>query len=159
MPDKISRTIYVRPDSTAVISCNQCGHSKNVPVGTYKGSKNRLKIKCKCSNIFTVILEFRKNFRKVTNLLGECTNHSQKNIRGNIIVKNLSITGLKFISQGTGKFRNGDEITLLFRLDDTNRTMIKREATVRGVDKNNVRCEFEKSSEYALDGELGFYFM
>lgn len=74
-------------------------------------------------------------------------------------MKNLSITGLKFISQGTGKFRNGDEITLLFRLDDTNRTMIKREATVRGVDKNNVRCEFKKSSEYALDGELGFYFM
>ena len=159
MPDEISRKIFVKPDDTAVISCHHCGHSKTIPVGSYRGSKNRLKIKCKCKNIFTIVLDFRKNFRKDTKLQGEFTNHSQRNIRGNIIVKNLSLTGLKFIYEEAGKFRTGDEITLLFRLDDTNRTMIKRKAIVRGIHENTVRCEFKKSSEYSLDGALGFYFM
>ena len=159
MSDEIARKIFVRPDDTAVISCHYCSRSKTVPVGSYRGNKNCVRIKCECKNVFTVILEFRKHFRKNTNLLGEFTNHSPKNIRGNIIVKNLSITGLRFISESGGKFKNGDKITVLFRLDDTKRTMIKREAIVRGIHKNNVRCEFKKTSEYALDGELGFYFM
>ena len=60
MSDTISRKIYVRPDNTAVITCPHCNRQKTVPVGSYMGSKSRVKIKCGCKNVFTVNLEFRK---------------------------------------------------------------------------------------------------
>jgi len=157
MSDANSRKIYVNSDDTAVISCPHCGCQKTVPVGSYKGSKARIKIKCGCKNIFTGNLEFRRKVRKKTHLYGKFTNHSQKNIRGDIVVKNLSMSGLNFVSMDIDKFMNGDEITISFKLDNADRATIKKDVIVRDIHENSVGCEFEKSSEYAPDGPLGFY--
>ena len=158
MSDANSHKIYVSPDDTAVISCPHCGRQKTVPVGSYKG-KARVKIKCGCKNVFAVNLEFRRNVRKKTNLLGKFTNHSQKNIRGDIAVQNLSMGGLNFVSMDIDKFMNGDEITVSFKLDNVDRTTIKKDAIVRFIHKNSAGCEFEKSGDYAPGGPLGFYVM
>ena len=159
MSDANSRKIYVSCDDTAVISCPHCGCQKKVPVGSYKGKKSRVKIKCGCKNVFTVTLEFRKKVRKKTNLSGKFTNHSQKNIRGDIVVKNLSMNGLNFVSMDIDKFMNGDEITVSFKLDNGDRATIKKDVIVRDIHENSVGCEFEKSCDYAPDGPLGFYVM
>ena len=158
MSDANSRKIYVSPDDTAVISCPHCVRQKTVPVASYKG-KARVKIKCGCKNVFAVNLEFRRNVRKKTNLLGKFTNHSQKNIRGDIAVKNLSMGGLNFVSMDIDKFMNGDEITVSFKLDNADRAAIKKDAIVRFIHKNSAGCEFEKSGDYAPGGPLGFYIM
>jgi len=158
MSDENSRKIFVSSNDTAVISCPHCGRQKTVPVGSYKG-KARVKIKCGCRNVFAVNLEFRRNVRKKTNLLGKFTNHSQKNIRGDIAVKNLSMGGLNFVSMDIDKFMNGDEITVSFKLDNADRATIKKDAIVRFIHKNSAGCEFEKSGDYAPGGPLGFYVM
>jgi len=159
MSDTISHKIYVRPDNTAVISCPHCSRQKTVPVGSYKGNKSRIKIKCGCKNVFTVDLEFRKKNRKETNLHGKFTNHSQKDFRGDIVVKNISMGGLEFVSMDIDRFEIDDEITVSFKLDNADKTTIKKEVIVRDIRNNTVGCEFEKSSQYAPDSELGFYIM
>ena len=156
MSDENSRKIFVSSDDTAVISCPHCGRQKTLPVGSYKG-KARVKIKCGCTNVFALNLEFRRNVRKKTNLLGKFTNYSQKNIRGDIAVKNLSMGGLNFVSMDIDKFMNDDEVTVSFKLDNEDRTTIKKDVIVRFIHKNSVGCEFEKSSDYSPDGPLGFY--
>ena len=159
MSDANSRKVYVRPDDTAVISCPHCNCQKTVPVGSCKGSKCRVKIKCKCGDVFPVDLEFRKKVRKKVKLLGKFTNYSQKNIRGDIIVKDLSMSGVQFVTMDIEKLKIGDEITVSFKLDNAERSTIKKEVIVKNINKNNVGCEFEMSSEYAPDGPLGFYIM
>jgi hypothetical protein len=58
-------------------------------------------------------------------------------------------------------FKNGDEVTVSFKLDNDNRTTIKKEVTVCSVRKqsHSVGCEFTRSSDIALDKDLGFYLM
>ena len=158
MSDENSRKIFVSSDDTAVISCPHCGRQKTVPVGSYKG-KARVKIKCGCKNVFAVNLEFRRNVRKKTSLSGKFTNHSQKNIRGDIVVKNLSMSGLNFVSMDIDKFMNGDETTVSFKLDNADRATIKKNVIVRFITENSVGCEFGESSDYAPGGPLGFYVM
>ena len=150
---------YVRPDNTAVITCPYCGTQKTVPVDSYRGSKSSLKIKCGCKNIFTVNLEFRKKIRKRTNLRGTYNNHSQRGHRGNIVIKNISVSGLEFSSMDVHNIKVEDELTIEFSLDNEQRSEIIKDVIVKDVRKNSVGCEFEKSGEFAFDGPLGFYVM
>ena len=150
---------YIRPDNTAAITCPQCGRQKNLHVDSLKGHKSKIKIKCSCKNIFTVTLEFRHRVRKLTNLRGTCINHSQKDNRSNIKVRNISVSGLEFSSLDASNFKIDDELTLQFTLDDEHRSEIRKEATVRDVRTNSVGCEFVGSGDLAFVGPLGFYIM
>jgi len=153
-----THTVFVRPDDTAVITCCNCRLQKIIPVSSYKGRKAQVKIKCRCKNVFTVYFEFRKKFRKTTNLYGKFINHYRKKT-GDIIVKNLSFEGLGFTTMDIDKFKNGDKIEVSFELDNQDRTTIKKEAIVRNIRKNNVGCEFVKSGQCAFESSLGFYLM
>jgi hypothetical protein len=156
-----STKAFVRPDHTAIISCPYCNCKKEIPVEKFKGNKFCLKIKCSCKEVYTLNLEFRKKVRKDVKLQGKFTNHSQKNIRGDLVVKNLSLGGLEFSTMEIDSFKNGDEVTVSFKLDNDNRTTIKKEVTVCSVRKQSysVGCEFTRSSDIALDKDLGFYLM
>jgi len=156
--DKMSKT-YVRPDNTAVINCPHCGLQKSIPADSFRGSKSKVRIKCACKNIFAVQLEFRKRVRKRVNLRGTYTNHSQKLSSGNIIVRNVSVSGLEFTSLDIDNFNVGDELTLTFTLDDEQHTKITKEAVVNDIRSNSIGCEFQHSGEMAFDGPLGFYIM
>jgi len=159
MPEgKISKT-YVRPDNTAAISCPHCGRQKTIQVDSFKGSKSCIKIKCGCKKVFTVNLEFRKRVRKRTNLRGTYINSSQKNKRGSIVIRNISVNGLEFSSMDVHNFKVDDALTVEFTLDDEQRSEIKKDVIVRAIRKNSVGCEFERSGEFAFDGPLGFYVM
>ena len=67
--------------------------------------------------------------------------------------------GLGFTTVDINKLQKGEEITVSFKLDNANRTTIKKELIVRDIQKNTVGCEFEKSCQYTLDADLGFYLM
>lgn len=157
MPKSIKS--YVRPDHTAVISCPHCGRQKTIQVEAFTGSKSKIKIKCSCKNLFTVNLEFRKRVRKRTSLRGTYINHSKKNARGNIVVKNISVSGLEFSSVDIHHFEIEDELTVEFALDDEQRSDIKKDVVVKDIRNNSIGCEFERSGEFAFDGPLGFYIM
>ena len=159
MPESKAVKTYVRPDYTAVLTCPHCGLQKSVPVESYKGRKSALKIKCSCKNVYSVQLEFRKRARKRTNLRGSYVNNSQRNIRGSLVVKNISVSGLEFSSLDVKNFRIDDEITVEFHLDDDQRSLITRDVIVRDIRERTVGCEFARGGEFAFDGPLGFYIM
>ena len=150
---------YIRPDNTAVITCPHCGRQKTIHVESFKQHKSKLKVKCACNNMFTVDLEFRKRVRKPVSLKGTYTNHSQNNSKGNIRVKNVSVSGLEFSTVDIDNFKEGDELTLNFNLDDEHRAEIRKEATVVAVRTATIGCEFAGSGNIAFDGPLGLYIM
>ena len=124
-----------------------------------RGARLELRLSVDAKIFSREILSFEEKSVKKTHLYGKFTNHFQKNIRGDIVVKNLSMSGLNFVSMDIDKFMNGDEITISFKLDNADRATIKKDVIVRDILENSVGCEFEKSSEYAPDGPLGFYIM
>jgi hypothetical protein len=154
--DNIIKT-YVRPDNTAVLTCPKCGLQKTINTKSFDHHKSRVKVKCGCKNVFVAHLEFRKRPRKRTYLRGSYVNHSQNEAKGNIIVTNVSISGLEFTSIDVPNFRVDDELTLEFTLDDEHLSVIRKEATVKGVHAKSVGCEFHAAGEYSFDGALGFY--
>ena len=156
-----STEIFVKPGHTAIVSCPYCKCRKEIPVAKFRGKKCSLKVKCSCPEVYLVNLEFRKKPRKKTNLHGTFTNHSQKKFSGDIVVKNLSMGGLEFVTTAIDKFKNGDELTVTFNLDNAEETTIKKEVTVCSVRKKaaSVGCEFIKSTDISLDKDLGIYLM
>ena len=157
MSDAQLNKIYVRPDNTAVLTCPKCGHQRTINIDSFKEHKSTLKVKCGCQNVFTVNLEFRKRVRKRTHLRGTYVNHSQDEIRGNLVVTNVSVSGLEFTSVDVANFKIDDELTIEFTLDDEHLSQIRKGAIVRGIRTKSVGCEFSGSGEYAFDGPLGFY--
>ena len=156
-----STEVFVKPGHSAIVSCPYCHCRKEIPVAKFKGKKCSLKIKCSCAEVYIANLEFRKKPRKKTNLRGSFTNHSQKKFSGDLVVKNLSLGGLEFVTTAIDRFRNGDELTVVFNLDNAEKTTIKKEVTVCSVRKRaaSVGCEFIKSSDISLDKDLGIYLM
>jgi len=157
MADANINKTYVRPDNTAVLTCPKCGLQRTINTGSLKAHKSSLKVKCGCQNVFTAKLEFRKRARKRTHLRGTYVNHSQKDAKGNMVVINVSVSGLEFTTLDIQNFKVDDELTLEFTLDDEHRSEIRKDAIVRGVRTKSVGCEFPGSGEYAFDGPLGFY--
>jgi len=149
---------YVRPDNTAVLTCPHCGRQKTIQAETFKGAKHKLKVKCGCQNVFTVHLEFRKRVRKKTNLRGTYINNTQ-NTSGNVIIKNISVSGLEFTSYDANDFKVNDELTLNFNLDDEHLTEIRKDVIIRDVRRNSIGCEFDQDQNLAFDGPLGLYIM
>ena len=158
MPENNIAKTYVRPDNTAVLTCTHCGIQKVVKADTFKGYKHKLKVKCSCKETFLVYLEFRNRIRKKVRLRGTYINHSQDNSSGDLIVLDISVTGLAFTSVDIKKFNVGDELTVDFALDDEHQSEYSKEVIVRDIREMTIGCEYE-TSEDAFGSSLGHYIM
>jgi len=146
----------------------------------------RFKTKCVCGHSYTIVLNRRDKFRKNTDCFGVYTNLSsgKEGQKGQMTVLDVSRTGLRLeishmqlkmkehdISVITGKqatfehkiqkpaddINVGDELLVEFRLDDTKKTLIKKEVIIRWMKMPYIGVEFSSKSLY--DGSLGFYMM
>jgi len=151
-----SKKIYVRPDNSVVLTCPHCGHQREVLVSLFRGKR---KLRIKCCDTFRVIIEFRRRVRKRTQLSGTYINHSQNDRQGDLVILDLSVTGLAFTCPNFHLFNVGEELTIEFTLDDEHKTAIRKEAIVRGIRKGSAGCEFTSGGELALEGPLGYYIM
>ena len=158
MPDSNFAKTYVRPDDTAVLTCNHCGRQKVIQVDAFRGYKHKLKVKCSCNQVFTVNLEFRNRVRKKAHLRGTYVNRSREDRSGTIIVLDISVTGLAFTTLDVKNFKVGDELSLTFTLDDEHMTEISKDVIVRNVRERSVGCRFERAEE-AFGSPLGYYIM
>jgi hypothetical protein len=148
-----AKKVYVTKDGKAILVCPHCGTSKTVDVKRFKGSKDALKIRCTCQSEFAASLEFRAAYRKNTDLKGHYTKLPVS--WGDMTVKNLSLTGVGFVTSGEHQLKEGDDVTLKITLDDAGGSVIRKKAVVRVVRDEYVGCEFEGPVEY--DKALGFY--
>lgn len=152
--------VYVNPDDlTAVLKCPQCGIARTRYVGKFRGPRRRVKVKCSCQFVFRILLEFRRTFRKGSELQGYYTKLPATGAWDEMLLTNLSISGTGFVTLTQHSLSKGDEIKVKFTLDDGRSSKIEKKALVRWVNDRDIGCEFMASVGYdaTYDTALNFY--
>ncbi len=146
---------FVRVDNTATIVCPACKKPKNVNVANFKQKKHYLKVRCICDTIFRVHLDFRRHYRKNTELPGQYRYVKPSGEGGSMIVKDISQSGLGFEVDGTHFIETEHVLKVTFELDNKKKTLIEKKVVVQSVDGGFIGCQFIE--EQAYEKELGFY--
>ena len=168
---------FVSQEGKVIVECPHCENSKTISVSSYKGKKFALNVKCPCGHAFPINLDFREHYRKPTFLEGNYrktnlnlesfyekilpkTNtppHQNRNVINNCTVKDISVGGIGLDIWGGHTIEKGDHIFIDFILDNTKRSRIRCELTVRTVQNNYVGAEFTEKLDFSPD--LGFYLL
>jgi len=164
MDTETIQKIYLSDNNKATFQCPKCQVSKEADVSKYKKLETSIKltVKCSCENLYSVILERRKFFRKETNFPGKFSfcpllGRSQKSL---MTVLDISRGGLKFKMTSVPLFKKGDIIEVEFNLDNSNKTLIKKQVFVRNIKDNFVNVEFcAFDTNHSEDKALGFYLL
>jgi hypothetical protein len=147
---------FVRQDDTTTIICPTCKMTRNVSVGAYRNKQHLLKIRCTCGNRFTVHIDFRDYYRKVTKLPGlyRIIKPAGKG-SGSVQIRNISLSGIGFTVEGLHMLEPEQTLELEFQLNDKKQTSLVKQVRICTVDKNYIGCEF--IHQEALEKALGFY--
>ena len=150
---------YVRSNNTATIICPSCGVPKIINTTQLKQMRPKVKMKCRCNNIFNVEFDYRRHYRKITSLPG--TYVILKNGQGGGImnIQDISKSGVGFSVSGLHNLHKDQLIEIEFILNDRNKNKIKKQAIVKSVNKNKIGCQFDDVDETgtSLGKALGFY--
>lgn len=155
---KAVRTViksFVKDDGQTSISCPSCGVVRAVSVDKFRHKQHLLNVRCKCLENFNVQLEFRKHFRKPTDLTGLYSILPPDAGGGRMVVKNISRSGVGFSVSGVHSVEIGQKATLKFTLDNRKQTELFKEVIVKAVNSNYIGCRFVANQ--AFEKELGFY--
>jgi hypothetical protein len=146
---------FVNEDGQATLVCPKCTSVKIVSAGHYRERQHQLKVRCTCTHVFRVNLDFRQCFRKLTNVDGIFNLFPPAVGGGMVEIQNLSLTGVCFGVKGIHTIKIGQKGRIDFTLDNRKKTRLIREFIVRAVRGNSIGCEFRK--DQAFEKELGFY--
>jgi predicted RNA-binding Zn-ribbon protein involved in translation (DUF1610 family) len=150
------KKLYVDDAGMVTFLCPKCGDSRKQSVEKCRDVIGLTKMSCICGYVSEVKLEFRKFFRKDTELEGLYYRSIPEGHWGKMIVKDLSILGCRFEMRRKELLGEGEEIKLQFTLDNPRRSIIRKKAIVSEVEGSNVGCKFVDLPGY-IDSELGFY--
>ena len=145
---------YVDRTNQVKIICPKCQLEKNINVFKFKDTHKRLKVKCKCGEEFRVALDFRKYYRKKVQIAGECFIH-EKNERDDILIIDISMTGINFTTFRPHNFSKDDLVELKFKLDDPMNTEIDTTIKIKWVNDRNAGAQFNNPK--LLEKDLGVY--
>ena len=148
------KTIFVGDNNQATIICPKCGFTKNIDATNFKNTKKSLKAKCKCGEVFQVTFEFRKHYRKNVRLSGEYIVHG-KGEKGEVIIRDLSLSGIRFESLSPHQISTDDTLEVSFKLDNPMRSEIRKIIKVMWVRDRIVGAQYCELKSYEKD--LGFY--
>lgn len=146
MEQHSTKTVLTQ-DNETLIECPHCGFQKIINIAKFfKRSKpENFVSKCKCGYSFSVVVERRKFERHYFD-----TNGSVLRERGRgkpesiaITVKDLSRSGVKFVTEKNEALEAGANIVITFEFNDNRKTFFIKEATVRNVKGKVVRAEFK----------------
>lgn len=146
------KKIYVDSDGMVNFTCPQCWITKKESAYIYKSHPEPVTIECTCQNVYVVQIDFRRAYRKKTNLSGSYTATKW----GIMTVKNISMGGGGFEAKLHHGLIHGDNIKIQFQLDNDKRSLIKKNATICVIEGNYIGCRF-LDPPGSIDSELGFY--
>jgi len=158
MPEQeIAQKTFVKPDETTMIVCPECSSARNISVSQFRHRNHLLKVRCKCGHSFKIKLEFRRHFRKETELTGTYDLEPPATSGGNLKILNLSLSGACFQIRGMHDLKIGQRGEVIFTLDNRKKSVLRKKVIIRNVSKNRIGCEFVK--DRAFEKELGFYLL
>jgi len=138
--------VFLNEKNEATFLCTNCGNAvtRDLSRLLHAQAAIRVKCKCKCGNVFRVLVERRRNHRKIVNLLGMCHYLSDSGQTEKRLIKVLDIspTGLQFSINDMPGFNVGDKVFADFRLDDRNYTEIKVKGAIKRMRSQEVGMEF-----------------
>ena len=127
---------YVDENNQARIICNKCGLNNNLDVTKFKDTHKRLKAKCRCGEVFRLTLDFRRHYRKNVRLAGEYFVQG-KNEKGEVLIEDISMTGIRFATLKPHNISKDDTVELKFTLDNPMRTKVQELVKIiRTIDRN-----------------------
>jgi len=148
------KTVYVDDTNRVRIICPKCGIEKNIDVTNFKDTHKMLKAKCRCGEVFRLTLEYRKHYRKKVRLPGEYLVQG-KNEKGEIIIEDISASGVRFASLKPHYISKNDTVELEFTLDNPMRTQIQELVQIIWFIDRNVGEQFIDPK--SLKKDLGIY--
>lgn len=147
---------FVRPDNTTTIICPACNEPKTISVAAYKHKKHSINVRCKCKHVFTIQLDFRNVYRKMTTLPATYTNLSSQNQESfDIVITNISKGGLGFVAPYPQYIQKEQKLSIEFQLNDKQKTRLIKTVIVKNIKNDHVGCEFDSSQ--AFEKALGFF--
>ena len=146
--------IYAGHTNQITITCPKCGLKKNTNVFKFKDTHKRLKAKCKCGEVFRVDLEFRRYHREEVRLSGEYFSQ-EKDEKGQVLIKDISMTGIKFETLKPHNISKDDAVDLKFTLDNPDKTELQTLAKIMWVVDQTIGAHFIDQSRIKQD--LVFY--
>ena len=147
-------TFYVDDANQVTVICPKCGFAKQIDTTKFKNTQKRIKAKCKCNEVFSFTIEFRKQYRKIVKLPGEY-HVPESRERGEIITEDLSLGGVRFVTVNQHRMATNNIVTLKFRLNNPAQTEIERSAKIIWIKGNNVGAMFIGQKSFERD--LAFY--
>jgi hypothetical protein len=148
------KKVYVDETNQATIICPKCGFEKTVDVAGFKDSPKRLKAKCNCGETYRFTIEFRTKYRKDVRLPGEYI-AKETGEKGEIIIRQLSLAGVRFESLKPHHISTADTLEVKFKLDNSLRKEISKLVKVIWLKDRIVGANFMETKFYEKD--LGFY--
>ena len=146
--------VLVGDNNQATVICPKCGFEKKANVTDFKDTQKRLKAKCKCGETFHFTIEFRRQYRYDVGLPGEYIIQG-KGEKGEIIIRDLSLSGIRFESFISHQISTDDTLEVTFKLDNPLRKEIRKIVNVIWVNNLIVGAQFSEIKSFAKD--LGFY--
>lgn len=150
---------FVTRESTATITCPKCNKSRNIEASKYRNRKHTIKVRCSCRYQFAVLLDYRKSYRKETNLEGTYIMVPPAVGKGRLNVLNISRNGIGFTVgfsvSGSHPLVPGQKVRVTFQLDNKKQTDIEKVVTIKNVQGHYIGGEFDDTK--AFEKDLGFY--
>lgn len=149
-------TVYVTPELKATFACESCGKSYTKDVSKFVRHKARvrLKYKCQCGHISSVMLERRRLIRKDVHLKGVLT-QNRKQYPG--VIMDLSRNGIRFKTLEKALIKVDSTAEVKFTLDNPSHSEIRRRIRIRkAFSEYSFGCEFEDTEHF---DDLGKYFL
>ena len=148
------KKVYVDDFNRARITCPKCNFEKKIDTTKFKDAQKKLKGRCRCGEIYEFTIEFRKKHRKNVRLPGQYLVQG-KGESGEIIVREISMSGFRFESLRPHKIIKNDTLEVKFNLDNPLRTEIRKLAKAIWVKDRIVGAHYVETKLYEKD--LGYY--
>ena len=153
---------YITSSNMITFTCPECSIQRVVSIAEYNELEKaeKVRIHCRhCDHKYRVIIERRRQYRKPVNFHGTyVTVCGHPKDKGYARVIDLSRTGMKLRLNKSGDFSPGDILVVEFRLDDANRSLIKKEVEVKIVSAKELGVKFTSvHPSDPSDKALGFY--
>ena len=148
------KKFYADHTNQATIICPECGLERTMDVTKFKETHKKLKARCRCGEVFRFTLEYRRHYRKKVRLAGEYFVQG-KDEKGEVIIEDISASGIRFASLRPHFISRNDIVELRFALDNPMRTQIQELVKIIWIIDRNIGAEFMNPK--SLEKSLGFY--
>lgn len=152
------RRVYLNKEREGRTICERCGRVQRIQVAETVHD-HTIKITCKCRHTFAVRIDQRQHYRKDVSLPGAFERvHPDTTEKGRVIVRDISQTGVGFLTYSKRKVNVNDVVKVKFTLDDPHSSTIEVRGTIKIVKDQYVGVELDRPNEH-IRKVLGFYLM